>query len=92
MGKEPGLRLKIREDEEWSKPTDQPDHQVDHQLGHQHGHLPEHHDRLAGEVGGEAMNGRQNGRIESQHSQDTQVEEILCAIFKADSKRRIYIR
>ena len=80
MGKEPGLRLKIREDEEWSRPPDHPDHQADHQVdhqpGHQHDHLPEHHARLAGEVGSEAMNRRQNGRMESQHSQDTQVEEI----------------
>ena len=73
MGKEPGLRLKIREDEEWSRPPDQPDHQ----LGHQHDHLPEHQARLAEEVGSEAMNRRQNGRMESQHSQDTQVENII---------------
>jgi len=80
VGKEPGLRLKIREDEEWSRPPDQPDHQADHQVdhqpGHQHDHLPEHHARLAGEVGSEAMNRRQNGRMESQHSQDTQVTEL----------------
>ena len=88
MGKEPGLRLKIREDEEWSRPPDHPDHQADHQVdhqpGHQHDHLPDHHARLVGEVGSEAMNRRQNGRMESQHSQDTQVEEILI---KADSNR-----
>ena len=72
MGKDPGLRLKIREEEEWTRPLDhQPDQGV-HQPGH---HLPELHARLAGDAGsdGWAISRGQNGRMESQHSQDTQV-------------------
>ena len=96
VGKEPGLRLKIREEEEWSRtPDNQPVGQVDQDQGgdqgdyhngvHHNDHQdnrPDLHARLAvvGDVsnsGAVLKNQRQNGRMDSQHSQDTQVESKL---------------
>ena len=96
VGKEPGLRLKIREEEEWSRtPDNQPvgqvdqDHggdQGDYHAGDQHDdhqdNRPDLHARLAvvGDVSNSGVvlkNQRQNGRMDSQHSQDTQVESML---------------
>ena len=91
VGKEPGLRLKIREEEEWSRTPDnqaggQHDQDQDHHAGDQYdGHQdnrPDLHARLVvvGDVsnsGAVFMNQRQNGRMDSQQSQDTQVGSKL---------------
>ena len=87
VGKDPGLRLKIREEEEWTRPLDhQPDQGV-HQPGH---HLPELHARLAGDAGidGGAISRGQNGRMESQHSQDTQVRGNALSFSYVSRKRK----
>ena len=93
VGKEPGLRLKIREEEEWSRtPDNQPVGQIDqdqrgdqgdYHAGDQHDdNRPDLHARLSvvgdiGNSGAVLKNQRQNGRMDSQQSQDTQVGSKL---------------